>query len=270
MREFDLRGFFDNVDLKTNKERLKECRVPEEIANNLYLINRSIVRLKSLKVSEDLMDESANRKVIFNTTGEANPNLSKYQQKVLNGGISEERTELILELKELGYATNKEIGVPQGAPTSCGLSLLNLIGLFDRLRKLVMYADDGVYFPEDTEKVTEGEVGEPEAGVYEASEKSGWIKKDGKWIRSMKFLGLEYIPAGIEGRNGVPPDEKPRIQAATRNGSELEYGLKQQLLTWLESEKEKEEIPNSDEAELSEVIEEIGHYDDEGEESMEE
>jgi len=48
-------------------------------------------------------------------------------------------------------------------------------------------------------------------GIYLSPEKSRWVKKGGKWLRPLKFLGLKY-----DGRTN-------QLRAATRNGSELIY-----------------------------------------------
>jgi hypothetical protein len=44
-----------------------------------------------------------------------------------------------------------------------------------------------------------------------APEKSGWVKKEGEWVKELKFLGLVY--------NG----ERDELRADTRNGSKLLY-----------------------------------------------
>jgi hypothetical protein len=69
-------------------------------------------------------------------------------------------------------------GVPQGASTSCGLSILNLDKLFDRHKSLLMYADDGIIFPESEEEVELLDV--EEAGVVKAEHKSAWVRKNGE------------------------------------------------------------------------------------------
>jgi len=42
----------------------------------------------------------------------------------------------------------KKKGVPQGAPTSCSLATLSLRYL-EKLYKLLIYADDVIYFPKE-------------------------------------------------------------------------------------------------------------------------
>lgn len=56
-----------------------------------------------------------------------------------------------------------------------------------------------------------------EAGIYVEPEKSGWVRKDGKWLKSLDFLGLSY--------DGI----KDELRANTRNGSRLIYD-KQSLI----------------------------------------
>lgn len=85
-------------------------------------------------------------------------------------------------------------GVPQGAPTSPFLSILALDRVIrdDGFVKDVRYADDGV-------RMTNGKPIEPKEtelmekfNIKYAKEKCGWVKKEGKWLKNLKFLGLIY------------------------------------------------------------------------------
>ena len=71
--EFDLKGFFDNIDLIYNNQAMIRAGFPPEIAKYLTDLNRSIVKL----TSKDLIDESEHRKVIYNSDGSLNPNLTE-------------------------------------------------------------------------------------------------------------------------------------------------------------------------------------------------
>lgn len=104
-------------------------------------------------------------------------------------------------------------GVPQGAPTSPFLSILalNWAILKDKFIRDVRYADDGVRMtngrpiePKETEEMKK-------LNIKYAPEKSGWVKKEGEWVKELKFLGLVY--------NG----ERDELRADTRNGSKLLY-----------------------------------------------
>jgi hypothetical protein len=80
---------------------------------------------------------------------------------------------------------------------------------------VVMYADDGVVFG-DMHSLTEDQqwlmFGWPSYGGTVIEEtKSHWVKKDGKWLRPLKFLGLEY------------DGKKDEFRANTRKGSKLIY-----------------------------------------------
>jgi len=100
--------------------------------------------------------------------------------------------------------TVKKKGVPQGCPTSCGLSTL-VLDLITRnninyrtgalpVMKVVMYADDGLIFsdrPEPIEAV-KNYLKSIKIGMKESG--SGFVKEKGVWLKSLKFCGLEYNP----------------------------------------------------------------------------
>lgn len=84
----------------------------------------------------------------------------------------------------------KFIGVPLGAPTSPALSTLVLWDTIFRDHKALMYADDGLVYGEG--------LVEPEQNIYREygivfhKGKSGFVKKDGVWLKEFKFLGMIY------------------------------------------------------------------------------
>jgi len=103
-------------------------------------------------------------------------------------------------------------GLPQGAPFSAILSILGLETAFfqpydyDRpkvkpgfARNLLMYAGDGLVYSDKQSGLAYpplafGEIAE-DLNISLAPEKSGQIKLDGKWLRPLKFLGVQYVPA---------------------------------------------------------------------------
>lgn len=94
------------------------------------------------------------------------------------------------DLERGGDRPVKEVGVPQGAPTSCSLATLALRPL-ERLIDCVLYADDGVYAPHTSDVDPVVVVSNPAFGVQANPKKIRWLKKDGKWlVPSFKFLGI--------------------------------------------------------------------------------
>jgi len=114
-------------------------------------------------------------------------------------------------------------GVPQGAPTSPILSIFAL-DIFMRANsvKCILYADDGIIFGNNlpTNPFPEGG---GKYGIFQNLEKSHWIKRNGVWLRPVKFLGLEYDPF------------TEIFRAETRNGSTLEFNEWKQALIALDS-----------------------------------
>jgi hypothetical protein len=109
----------------------------------------------------------------------------------------------------------KEFGVPQGAPTSPFISGMALIPFIKHYAsptsEVVGYADDWIIYgskfdPQDllNDKFTK-------EGIIINQSKSSWVKKDGKWLKPLKFLGLSY------------DGEKDKLISATRKGATLEF-----------------------------------------------
>lgn len=227
--EFDLSKFFDKVNLDYNKGELASRHFPTNVQEFLLKMNQSIVTL----TSEDLLDESDNRKIILNSDNSLNPNLPASVKKELGNLDLEDikKAALTQTLLSEGYSLHKKVGVPQGAATSCSLSILNLTHLFTKFPGIVMYADDGLVFPKSC--TIEPNLDNPEAGIYQNQSKSGWIKKDGKWLKALKFCGLKYIPAHVADSQSEEITAYPRLMASTRNGSNLEFSQREQLLCYL-------------------------------------
>jgi len=95
-------------------------------------------------------------------------------------------------------------GTPQGASVSPLLSLLTLRDFLSQAPS-VSYVDDAFFYGNRSFKVAD----DPNSGVHIHPSKSGWVKKDGRWLKPLKFLGLEF-----DGR---------MFSASTRKGSRLIY-----------------------------------------------
>jgi len=81
----------------------------------------------------------------------------------------------------------------------------------------VAYADDSVSFSNQPIEI------EPpsDTGIEINADKSGYVKWEGKWLKPLKFLGLEF--------------DGTRFRAQTRKGSNLEMDEDIQLLLKLDS-----------------------------------
>jgi hypothetical protein len=150
------------------------------------------------------------------------------------------------------------IGVPQGAPISPILSLIALEETIFGKRKLkekyandsefemlehsspcftypfrmdaVMYADDGIKygtgFPSHPIQGM-GALKQHEAfyevcssaGITFHGEKSGWVKRAGRWLKPLKFLGMVYDPF------------REVFYSSTRKGNSLEFTESESFLS---------------------------------------
>lgn len=213
-------NFFPNVDLAYLKEKLMESGIPQDISEYLTVLNQSLVVLNN----EDLIPEP-HREIIFNSDGSPNPNLPKDIRDRI-----QEDPKFVEILKKRGFKEIVTNGVPQGASTSCGLATYNLKELFKKYKELIMYADDGILCREDP---STPDFSIKKAGVYQEPAKSGWLKRDGVFEKSVKFLGLEFIPANISPLDGSEVKDYPRLRGATRDGSKMELTPKLQFLCYI-------------------------------------
>lgn len=123
-------------------------------------------------------------------------------------------------------------GVPQGSPTSPAMSLLGLHhSILDREGlETIMYADDGLYYGNLTGKpIITPNSGMVTGNIHFNLSKSSWIKKDGKWLKPLKFLGIVY------------DGEKDKLYADTRKGSKLLYDKQDLVKAYNESRRNPKE-----------------------------
>jgi hypothetical protein len=143
--------------------------------------------------------------------------------------------------RELGFEFKGNVGLPQGGSLSPNLSILYLAEVFNHLRmpedvKYIFYADDGIFYSESYSSLANwlSQVtlpgGLPNTFEYfnirVHPDKSAWVKKAGQWLKTLKFLGLVFIP----GKSLADS----RLVAATRNGSKLEFNQALRDLVHLE------------------------------------
>lgn len=108
------------------------------------------------------------------------------------------------------------------------LPLVAFDALLDKGLKSVYYADDGLgpFFgnvPGDFPSMAEGALVSSNIGAKFGWRKCGWVKKDGKWLKPLKFVGLVYDPFA------------DLLSASTRNGATLPMfiGKAKQILQWV-------------------------------------
>jgi len=202
--EFDLKSYFDLINLDWISAKLLQRDVPPQIVRMLYFINTCAVTLP--------------RKVRMNE-------FEHMMKALLHKGDPDQ---VINHPRPLSYMYRVR-GVPQGAPTSPFLAAIALDEpILGRGIDAVQYADDGVYYGDlkDTPLIT------PNSGIVSANihfnlAKSSWVKRDGVWLKPLKFLGLTY--------DGT----KDKLYASTRGGATLEYDKQDLISAVMESRRTK-------------------------------
>jgi hypothetical protein len=110
-------------------------------------------------------------------------------------------------------------GVPQGLGTSPFIStFMTDTYLKDLKNNLIMYMDDGILFAKSPQEMTKLRKILDEKlnvmGLEIAPEKSKYSKKSNKWLDTIKFLGLRYLP------------ESDTFMSDTRSGTKVQFPAK--------------------------------------------
>lgn len=242
--EYDYKGFFDNVNSTKVLNWLAEKGLPKTWVLKLRVIAHSAPKLP--KEKEKILNEETNAqtktqyvKDMQNFFGQF---MNPKQPKAPWFGKPTKGQKLKDKWAEL------EKAFPQGAPISPLLSILPL-SILDRKvnlhRDRVRYADDFIEFPRggktrqwqnlpgDKAMQKDNKLFK-EWGIFISKEKSGWVKRKGKWIKVLKFLGLTY------------DGNKDTLTASTRNGATLSIHTKDDLLNaLLKGAKDKRLTPGS-------------------------
>jgi hypothetical protein len=145
----------------------------------------------------------------------------------------------------------RHIGVPQGAPTSPFLSILlldKLAGDKDNTNiKWIRYADDGIAMSNHPINVLNTMSPKlKEANVQYSPEKSDWVVFNGKWMKALKFLGLEYdgktLSANTRKGNKLVFDKEDLVEALRNRIVETSPGnkdLREDPNNWMSFTKEQ-------------------------------
>lgn len=216
--EFDLEKFFDTVDLKELFRILfTKYQLPRSLAEQLLFLNMKLPSGMLLIWDPQDVPERIKAQVltVMSKYGLGVEDMERFLSKS-EYDIFQHLHKLKINKKAENWLTLKLRGVAQGAPTS---PLLSMVALNETLfqtkpKNLSMYADDG-YFFFDSDKLGVQLGGNLGYGVKLNMKKSGWVKKDGVWLKPFKFLGLEF--------DGI----KNELRARTRKGSELIYSMDQ-------------------------------------------
>lgn len=140
---------------------------------------------------------------------------------------------------EPGFKYNPETqteGFPQGGGTSPILSSLVLGSTVFTQCQCTMYADDGMFYGTVPESIGKTSSLMERFGLSFAADKSSWVKKDGIWLKPLKYLGLIYDPFAKPGGE---------LRAATRKGATLAFDkevLIVELMEILQKESEKNKV----------------------------
>jgi len=109
-------------------------------------------------------------------------------------------------------------GVPQGLNTSPFISTVMTDSAFYDLglwNAIIMYMDDGLLFAETRVELERNilllKEGLKSLGLEIEPSKTGLVKEDGKWMKSLKFLGLRYLP------------EEDTLMSDTRSGTQVKF-----------------------------------------------
>lgn len=281
----DFKGFFDNVTHDGISVVLADLGLPYDEVDFVRSLNESIVQLPELVrieekqidlVGQTCLDDSPDWCDLGPSEGvgsvwdeerflRGSPSWDSIPDLKSEDGLSVVWDALIENELSEDPKYRKEVGVPQGAPTSCGLATLVLRPLETEI-DILAYADDTITAPDSSDWDPEKFFNRKELGIRLKPASSEWLKKDGVWqVKSFKFLGVRYYPPEfvplpnffmvewLEKKGfklhwalaywyrkyaslGYWRPEK--FVADTRNGATLEFTRKEAFLSWLHTARE--------------------------------
>lgn len=185
--EFDLKKYFDSINLDYLRQTLKATGIPTPLLNNIIRWSRTATENTTESThSWDTPEEEA-QDYKYYITGASSPNTDEEHHYWLIRKRKAEKTHP--HLKRYDYYR----GVAQGSPTSPLISTLIITRLLlnNPHCKVVQYADDGILY-DLTLSPEEILTFPPESGIRVNWLKSRWLRRDGKWLNPLKFLGLVY------------------------------------------------------------------------------
>lgn len=189
--EFDFVGFFNNVNLESVSDSLKQCGLPKWMVQHyMFLVASDVKNI----TSENL--EELRKFPTWVTMWKKHEYIHKYRK---------------------GW---RHKGLAQGSTISPILSVLPLALLVSLTKQgitYIGYADDGLLHgnvPGDYGKILQELLDSKKVGAIVHPLKSKWVKKDSVWLGKLKFVGLIYDP-GIQ-----------LLSACTRGGATLDLSIK--------------------------------------------
>jgi hypothetical protein len=196
--EIDFKGCFPNINLKGIIDKLLDLGM--HYKDVLYLEQLNLSSPKKAKF--DLMDEWAeDAKRTANKWIKRHGSTCWVKEKVKG---KDQWVPLFRPTGEVRRMSH--VGLPQGSPLS---PILTILGLDDWTRSAgedrVFYADDGIIFSNSPIELNS----DPHMGINIHEGKSGYVKKNGIWLKPLYFVGMLY--------NGWSDS----ISGHTRNGSRL-------------------------------------------------
>lgn len=191
--EFDLERFFDSVNLTYLNDLLLNEGMDPELVAVFDALNRTLPSKEDAIDMTWATEEDKLRDFMYWKTRVWIPDMTSTIVRSYAEDLFAE------EIKHNPAAGEWEFhrGVPPGSPLSPLLSSIvlhgNLMREWGDTLQLCQYADDGIIYGQKHAEELLATL-PPESGIKVNKAKSGWIKQDGKWLTSLKFLGIRFVP----------------------------------------------------------------------------
>jgi len=231
--EFDLEGFFNNIQLEQVNECLKYYELPEQIRLAIMSIQSELPR--NLEVTEEGYDVSESsqqmrafyRRVIKDTVDGAKKTLYYNPFSKIRGVSQGHNLSPLCAILVLEYLYHLQKEDPYEAKRYYGWSERWYNEPYYDPRKtkvfykfhLTMYADDGLLWGDKVGIKTFKKMIN-KIGVRVSETKSGWIKREGTWIRDFIFCGLRFDPEGHKSKD-TTTKAFGTLSAHTRKGKRI-------------------------------------------------
>lgn len=218
--EFDFERFFDTINLKYLQQLLRVNHFPPALLKTVDVLNRSMPAKEEYLDMDWESEDDKIRDYIYLATGiwypKMPPLLRKMGKWFLERAIRKDPRKGKWEYYR---------GVPPGSPLSPLLSSIVLHGnLLDGTNNVVQYADDGLIYGHTNPEEILANI-PARSGIKVNSEKSQWIKRDGVWLTSLKFLGIRFIPKGLLTKSMLETQMRQDgvLESATREGNPVTF-----------------------------------------------